>query len=69
MELWFVDKNIQCNTMHIGLARFLPDLVRLVKANIFRDLPPCPPIIPFEECDPDNVVSTEWDNLNNVYKV
>lgn len=47
----------------------LPDILRLVKANLFRDLPDCPRVIPFEEYDPEDVINTEWDSLNNVYKI
>jgi hypothetical protein len=48
----------------------LPDLIRMVKANMFRDLPRSPAIIPVEEYDPeDSAVQSEWNNLNNVYKI
>ena len=47
----------------------LPDIIRLVKANLFRDLPKAQKLIPFEEYDPEDVINTEWDSLNNVYKI
>jgi len=48
---------------------FLPDLIRLFKANVFRDLPLAPKVVPFEEVQLDGIINSEWDDLNNVYKI